>query len=170
MDNIYSHDNFSAFIKSNEGIIFKIARVYCPDSENRKDLVQEILVQLWKSRKKYDNSFKISTWVYRISLNVAISFYRKQLVRESKKSPFHENLEHETDHQDIGDKEKNIQLLYRFIYELNELDRALMLLYLEEKSHQEIAEILGISQSNVGTRVSRIKQQLKQRFETVKGI
>ena len=141
---------FQELIEQHKGILFKVARTYCQDKEDRQDLIQEIMIQLWQSFLKYNDKYKISTWLYRISINVAISFYRKQIsqIRDDEKS----------------ETEQQLDLLDQFINELKELDKALMLLYLEDKSHMEISDILGISAGNVGTKVGRIKGKLKHRF------
>lgn len=154
---------FQELIEQHKGILFKVARTYCQDEDDRQDLVQEIMIQLWKSFHKYNDKFKISTWLYRISINVAISFYRKNAVRKETNIPLNERV---SQIQDVekSNKEQELNLLEQFIDELKELDKALMLLYLEDKSHAEIADILGISPGNVGTKVGRIKDKLKQRF------
>lgn len=154
---------FQELIKQHKGIFFKVARMYCQDEEDRQDLIQEIMVQIWQSHHKYNDKFKISTWLYRISLNVAISFYRKNKVRKKNIIPLDEqNSPIQVDEK--TEKQEQLNLLNQFISELKEFDKALMLLYLEDKSHLEIADILGISVGNVGTKVGRIKLKLKQQF------
>ncbi len=154
---------FQELIEQHKGILFKVARTYCQDEEDRQDLIQEIMIQLWQSFPKYNDEFKVSTWLYRISLNVAISFYRKNAVRKDNNISLNENV---SQIQDVekAEKEQQLNLLDQFITELKELDKALILLYLEDKSHAEIADILGISAGNVGTKVGRIKDKLKQRY------
>lgn len=154
---------FQELIEQHKGILFKVARTYCQNEEDRQDLVQEIMIQLWQSFHRYNDKFKISTWMYRISINVAISFYRKNLVRQGNNMPLNEQI-NEIQHDEKSEKEQQLNLLERFINELKEFDKALMLLYLEDKSHAEISDILGISVGNVGTKVGRIKDKLKQRF------
>lgn len=155
-------DIFISVIEAHKGLLYKIANAYCKTTEDRKDLIQEIIFQLWRSFEKYDPAYRYSTWMYRIALNTAISFYRK-----NKRSPF--ALEIKEDILDIceprpDDSNDQLKRLNTFILELKDLDKALMLLYLEEKSYKEIAEVMGISETNVGTRISRIKQFLKQKF------
>lgn len=154
---------FQELIEQHKGILFKVARTYCQNEEDRQDLVQEIMIQLWQSFHRYNDKFKISTWMYRISINVAISFYRKNLVRQGNNMPLNEQI-NEIQHDEKSEKEQQLNLLERFINELKEYDKALMLLYLEDKSQAEISDILGISVGNVGTKVGRIKDKLKQRF------
>jgi len=154
---------FQELIEQHKGILFKVARTYCQDEEDRKDLIQEIMIQLWQSFHKYNDKFRISTWLYRISINVAVSFYRKNLVRQGNNIPLNEQIS-QIQEEDKPEKEQQLNVLDEFINELKEFDKALMLLYLEDKSHLEIADILGISVGNVGTKVGRIKDKLKQRF------
>jgi RNA polymerase sigma factor (sigma-70 family) len=160
-------DEFLKLIYDNKRIIFKICNAYCYDSNNREDLAQEIIYQLWKSGNSFNNEHKFTTWMYRVALNTAISYYRK----ENKNNPlvpikeYHENIEDKNDA--ANEVEENINLLQQFISELKELDRALMILYLEEKTYSEIAEILGITETNVATKISRIKEKLKQKFSTI---
>src|SRR6185437_2091433 len=158
---------FLSVIEDHKGIIYKIANSYCKVPEDRKDLVQEIILQLWKSFDNYNEQFKYSTWIYRIALNVAISFYRKENRIRQISNPLSEGILHFADTNDTGEKEEAIGFLQHFIAELKELDKALMLLYLEEKSHREIAEIIGITETNVATKVGRIKTILKQKFSQV---
>lgn len=167
MTSVNKQDIFLSVIEDHKGIIYKIANTYCKVTGDREDLVQEIILQLWKSFDNYNEQFKYSTWIYRIALNVAISFYRKEnRVRQLSNSLPHSIL-YFSDTNDTGEKEKAISFLQQFIAELKELDKALMLLYLEEKSHKEIAEIIGITETNVATKVGRIKTILKQKFSQV---
>lgn len=161
-------DTFLSVIQINKGIIYKIANSYCKNPEDRKDLVQEIIVQLWKSFDNYTNQYKYSTWIYRIALNVAISFYRKENRRRQVSNPLSDGIIHVVEISDTTEMEENTGFLQAFISELKDLDKALMLLYLEEKSHKEIAEIVGISETNVATKIGRIKTILKQKFSTIK--
>lgn len=159
---------FLKLIQENKGIIYKICNSYCRDKNDREDLAQEIIYQLWKSGKSFDPGFKFSTWMYRIALNTAISFYRKE-----KKSgaviAYSDNTPDREDKTDIpGQMEERIQQLQDFINELKALDKALMLLYLESKSYSEIAEILGITETNVATKISRVKEKLRKHFSTIK--
>jgi RNA polymerase sigma-70 factor (ECF subfamily) len=156
---------FLAMVQANRGIIYKICNAYCKNKSDREDLVQEIIYQLWKSGKSFNEGQTFTTWMYRVALNVAISFYRRQKQAPAA-LPFTDIMEDIEDAKDASTvTEDNIKLLQRFINELKELDRALMLLYLEAKSYAEIAEIIGITETNVATKISRIKEKLKQRFE-----
>ena len=167
MDTKTASEEFLSLILKNKGIIIKICNSYCPNKNDRQDLAQEIAYQIWKSGNSFDPGQIFSTWMYRIALNVAISFYRKK----SKLGPFVSLSENVMGIEHIDDDSKaledNMELLQKFISELKELDKALMILYLESKSYAEIAEILGITETNVATRISRAKDTLKQRFVTV---
>ena len=156
---------FLKLIQDNKAIIYKICHAYCPAKNEREDLAQEIIYQLWKSGHSFNEEYKFSTWMYRIALNVAISFYRK----EKAKRPLTVLPEQMPDIEDkvVNDGEDNIKLLHQFISELKELDKAMMLLYLEEKTYAEIADIIGITETNVATKISRIKDKLKLRFSTI---
>ncbi|MEO8885406.1 MAG: sigma-70 family RNA polymerase sigma factor [Mucilaginibacter sp.] len=157
---------FLAVIEQHKGIIYKIAKSFKKAEEDKNDLVQEIIFQLWRAFPSFDERCKLSTWLYRVALNVAISSYRKEKNKNQLIIPWPENLmDFSIGEEPDGD---NLNLLQQFINELKELDRALMLLYLEEKSGKEMAEILGLSEANIRTKTSRIKEQLKQRFSTIK--
>lgn len=157
-------NTFLDVIEAHKGIIYTVAQSYCRSVEDKEDLVQEITVQLWKSFSKYDNKFKYSTWIYRIALNVAISFYRKETKRRTIAQPISEGVFNVADTSGTKETAQQVNLLHQFIAGLKELDRALMLLYLDERSYKEIAEIIGISETNVATKLGRIKEKLKQQF------
>ena len=154
---------FQELIEQHRGILYKVARAYCPPEEERQDLIQEMMIQIWQALPRYNAQYKSSTWIYRIALNVAISYYRKTTTQQRRQQALDAKVLQGTE-ADSGEKEQQFRLLEQFISELKELDRALMVLYLEDRNHAEIAEILGISISNVATKVGRIKDKLKQRF------
>jgi RNA polymerase sigma-70 factor (ECF subfamily) len=155
-------------IMQNMGIIHKVANMFCKSQEDKDDLVQEIMTQLWSSFEKYDDAYKLGTWMYRVSLNIAISFYRKKQTQEQYFMPLDEKLDIISNDENENEVEtNNLELLEKFINKLKEFDKALMLLYLEKKSHQEISEILGITTSNVSTKIARIKEGLKQQFSNL---
>jgi len=160
-------EEFISLIKVNRNLIYKICVSYCKDEENRKDLEQEILLQLWKSLKSFDGRVKITTWMYRIGLNTAISFYRNENKGNVKKIQLDESIITLSIDEYNPEKDQNIILLYQFIEKLGEMDKALILLYLDDVKHKDIAEILGISESNVATKISRIKLTLKDQFKTI---
>ena len=154
---------FQELIEQHRGILYKVARAYCPLEEERQDLIQEMMIQIWQALPRYNAQHKSSTWIYRIALNVAISYYRKATTQQRRQQALDAKVLQGAE-ADSSEKEQQFRLLEQFISELKELDRALMVLYLEERNHAEIAEILGISISNVATKVGRIKDKLKQRF------
>jgi RNA polymerase sigma factor (sigma-70 family) len=157
-------DAFLQLIRDNKGILYKISASYCRNVSDREDLVQEMIYQLWRSGHRFDDNQKFTTWMYRIALNVAISFYRKT-TRSGVRIDLGVDLQEMEDRSPAGElPDDRIELLQRFISELGELDKALMILYLEEKSYREIADILGITETNVATKLSRIKGRLKQQF------
>jgi RNA polymerase sigma-70 factor (ECF subfamily) len=147
--------HFQNIIEQHKGILHKVARAYCPNEDDRQDLIQEMMIQVWLSIHRYNNQFKISTWFYRISLNVAISFYRKNTTRANKYTMLNEQT------TQIPIDEKTADEM-----QLNLLEQ--LILYLEDKSNAEIAEILGMSISNVGTKIGRIKNKLKTQFSQLK--
>ena len=156
---------FVRLIQENKGIIFKVCTTYCNNKPDLDDLSQEIVYNLWKSYNTYNADLKFTTWMYRIALNVAISFYRKD--RKSRnKVPFTESLmEFEEPAATDSQAETQLNLLRQFINELKEIDKSIMLLYLEDKSYREIAEITGISETYVATKINRIKLNLRAKFQ-----
>ena len=154
-------------IEANKGIIFKICNSYCKNEDDREDLAQEIVYQLLRSYAGFTVENKFSTWMYLVALNVAISFYRKTKMNNNviRLGETDADIEDKTDGN--AELEQNINRLQQFINELKELDRALMILYLEEKNYKEMSEILGITETNVATKISRIKDKLKQQFSIV---
>ena len=163
MDKQELQKQYHEIIEQHKGILFKVAKAYCRNDEDRQDLVQEMMIQIWKSLPRYNDTFAMTTWLYRIALNVAISFYRKNTQKQSLGKPFSDE-QFSTLDEINNEKQEHLNLLEQFIAELNDLDKALILLYLEDKSHAEIAEIMDLSVSNVGTKVGRIKEKLKNKF------
>jgi RNA polymerase sigma factor (sigma-70 family) len=164
MHNQTAREEFIRLIQQNKGIIIKICKSYCRSRHEHDDLAQEITYQLWRSWANYKPEYVFSTWMYRVALNVAISFYRN----EKRALPIVSLEENAIDPEDqvdgAGGMEENIKVLQEYIQDLHELDKALILLYLESKPYKEIAAIMGISETNVATRLSRIKEKLKQHF------
>lgn len=156
---------FLAILENHKHLVFKIANAYCYEEDARKDLVQEIVLQLWRAFPKYDPEFSLSTWIYRIALNVSISQLRKESTRKKRQEEYSHILELQEDGS-MFDNEQ-IRQLYRFIEGLKPLDKAIMILFLEEKGNKEIGEIMGITASNVSTRIHRIKQKLSRYFQTL---
>lgn len=159
-------EEFLELLEKNKKLLFKIANVYGKNNEEIKDLVQEITLQLWKSFPDYNPEFAVSTWMYRIALNVSISFYRK----EKSRKKLHQNIEQEAHiffwEEEIFDE--RFKQLYQFIEQLKAFEKALIVLYLEGKKNTEIAEIMGISATNVSTILNRIRTKLSNNFKTIK--
>lgn len=160
-------ETFLHQLQQHNGIIIKICNSYCPSKSDRDDLAQEIVFNLWKAFANYTPDYKFTTWMYRIALNVAISFYRKER-RSLQFNAYSENLMiFEDDCNTAIEMEGNLGLLQKFVQELKEIDKSIMLLYLDDKSYTEIAEIIGISESNVATKINRIKTSLKSKFSKI---
>lgn len=160
-------ERFQELLEEHQGIVFKIVNTYCFVADDRRDLAQEIAVQLWRAFSKYDGLRPFSTWMYRIAFNVAISYVRSTTRRDRHVVPLDEDLhDRSEDGTDAGVQEDRMRALQAFIAEQNELDRALLLLYLEDRSHQEMADILGLSPSNVGTKIGRLKQRMREALRT----
>ena len=159
-------EKFIALVDQNKKIIYKVCNLYCKQADSRDDLAQEITLQLWRAFPSYDANYKLSTWMYRIALNVATSFYRQEKRRIKNAMP----LENEifmlaSDENEIHEKESTITQLHQYIAQLDDLNKSIMLLLLEEYSYKEIADIVGITESNVATKINRIKQSLKENFK-----
>ena len=155
---------FTDLFRRHAGLIHKIAHAYCREAAEREDVVQEIAVQLWRSRERYDERYRETTWIYRIALNVAISFQRRERRHREGRLPLEEHaltLAAATEVEPGAD----VQLLLRCIEDLSALDKALVLLYLDGNDHAASADVLGISVSNVGTKLLRIKDKLRVAFE-----
>lgn len=159
-------ETFQDRVEQHKKILYKVCNAYCRDRDSREDLAQEIMFQLWRSFGKFDGRCQFSTWMYRIALNVAISFYRRESTRTRHVFSDEQRLLESVVEPERQPEE--IRLLYEFIAELDPLSRALILLYLDGNNYQEIAEIAGISETNVATKISRLKSKMKQEFETKK--
>jgi RNA polymerase sigma-70 factor (ECF subfamily) len=150
-------------IRRHARLIHKIAYAYCRGATDREDVVQEVAVQLWRSRDRYDGRCKETTWIYRIALNTAISFQR----RERRHHAGRDTGEHLITVAAPAEAEPDadVRRLLDCIEDLGALDKALVLLYLDGNDHASIAEVLGISVSNVGTKLFRIKDRLRIALE-----
>jgi RNA polymerase sigma-70 factor (ECF subfamily) len=155
---------FIQVITEHQGIILKVCRMYCSDREDSKDLFQEIVLQLWKSYPKFNGTAKISTWMYRLALNIAITRLRKNSRRPGTSPLGDQHLEFPDQKSQRIDIEYGHELQLA-IDSLNKFDKALMLLYLDEKSYKEMAEIMELSETNVGVKIGRIKQKLKEKLK-----
>jgi RNA polymerase sigma factor (sigma-70 family) len=153
---------FITAINKNQGLIFKVASIYTNNNEDKNDLSQEIIYHLWKSFDTFQQKSSLSTWIYRVALNVAI-YHLKTSKRKIKTEPLDKQFLNfqETNNKEIEEK---WQMFKQHIDTLNLLDKGIVVLYLENKSHEEIGQIIGISTSNVGTKLARIKEKLKQQI------
>lgn len=151
---------FLEIIKSNQGIIHKVCSFYCNSEDDRKDLFQEIVAQLWKSFPSFRNESKFSTWMYRVALNTAITTFKKTKRRPDQNNLTVENLQLPDDSLD-QETEENIKLLHQAISRLTGIEKSIILLFLENNSYEEIAEITGITQNYVRVKMNRIKKKLK---------
>lgn len=146
---------------ASQGIVHKVCGMYCDDEEDRKDLFQEILVQLWKSYPSFRGDSKFSTWMYRVGLNVAIQYFRKEKKKkEDSASPSSFDDMPVIEANEVPEEE--IRLLHKAIGKLNDVEKAIVMLYLEEVPDTEIADIMGISQNYVRVKMTRIKAKLKK--------
>ena len=153
--------SFVTQLKENQNIIHKICRLYTQGEDEHNDLFQEITIQLWKAFPKFRGESKFSTWAYRVALNTAITLYRKSTKKVS-------TIEFETGKHFVSQEEYNyeeeehIKLLYQAVKQLNDIEKALVFMYLEDKDYVEISETLGISEVNARVKMNRIKTKLKK--------
>lgn len=155
-----STDFYLSYIYPHIGIIIKICRAYTQNEEDFDDYFQEVCLQIWKSRDNFHNKSKWSTWVYRISLNVCLSLHRKENKIQFSDNEVLSNIIDTNAKANFLDE--NLKVLYWAIKQLSEIDRAIILLYLEEKPYQEIAEIIGKDSNYIGVKINRIKERLKK--------
>lgn len=156
-------DTFIAAIKASEMLIYKISSVYTDTAEDRQDLMQEIIYNLWKSFDSFSQRSSLTTWIYRVAMNVAI-YHLKQRKRRVSTIPIGENDLQIRDTESTDSYEERLAVLRRHLVDFNLLEKGIVMLYLEDKNYAEIAEIVGISESNVGTRMSRIKEKLRKQI------
>ena len=156
-------EEFLEILSNYQGILHKVSLIYFRNASDRVDNFQEIVYQLWKSYSKLQNRNSIGSWIYAVSINTSIS-----RIKKISRIEYRETLPDIPDTSDIFDelsKNESLKLLLNAIYKLDEIDRSIMLLYLDEKSYDDIAEIIGISKSNVGVRINRAKESLKQNIK-----
>jgi RNA polymerase sigma factor (sigma-70 family) len=153
---------FIKAIQENEGLIYKVATFYTNNKDDCDDVVQEIIYSLWKSFESFKQNSSLSTWMYQVAMNVAI-FHLKRSKKVVTTIPIDIGLINSP--ESISDNvEEKLKILQEHIKDLNLLDKGIVMLYLENKSHEEIAQIIGISKTNVGTKLSRIKEKLKTKI------
>ncbi len=157
-----AHTRFQCLLEAHRGIVLKVAASYAFHPEDRAELAQEIAAQLWRAFPRYDDSRSFSTWMYRIALNVAISQVRGAAQRQRHAVPLDQDLHDLADpNASNPEADQQLRLLRRFIAGQPPLDRALLVLYLEDRPYREMAEILGISETNVATKIGRLKQRIR---------
>jgi len=156
-----SSDFYTLSILPYSGIIIKICRAYTGSQEDFEDYYQEVCLQIWKSKDSFKEQSKWSTWIYRLSLNVCLTLLKKKKNNSQHTISDYKHPESSTEDNSLFEYDA-LNQLYKAIRHLSELDRAIILLYLEEKSYKEIAEIMGTSSNNIGVRITRIKERLKK--------
>jgi RNA polymerase sigma-70 factor (ECF subfamily) len=161
MSREFPRERFQTLIEQHRGIVLKVANTYARLPEDRRDLAQEICAQAWKSFSAWDPQRPFSTWMYRVALNVAISHARRSDDRARHIAIDDSGVEPTYDDDAARETDEGIRVLYRCIARLDPFNRALLLLYLDEKGQREIAEILGFSETNVATRIARLKERIR---------
>lgn len=153
-------EEFISLIEKHQGIIYKVSRMYCDKEECRQDLFQDILVQLWQSYPRFNHHSKFSTWMYRVALNTAIAQFRKDKNGNEESVPeIPANIPEEESYKE---KEDRRELVQAAINKLNKAEKAIIILYMDDYTYEEISEISGISVSNVGVKINRIKTKLQK--------
>ena len=160
-----SERNFIELLEKHQNIVHKICRLYTNDSDAHKDLFQEITIQLWKTYPKFRGDSKFSPWMYRVGLNTSITLYRKSLRRvESQRI---EPVAYKLSYEEYDDtKDEQLNRIYAAVHKLNDIEKAIVFLYLENKNYKEISETLGISEVNARVRMNRIKTKLKTQLNS----
>ena len=156
-----TQEEFVRQVQTNQGIIQKICRLYCQNQPDREDLFQEIVVQLWKDLPKFKGQAKFTTWMYRVALNTAISDFRKKKRSLPVSDAEVTSLQVRAAPADVN-KEEQLNTLYVAISQLPEIDKAIVMLYLEDKSYEEMEDILGINTNNLRVKMNRIREKLRQ--------
>jgi RNA polymerase sigma-70 factor (ECF subfamily) len=156
----FTKEEFLEILSAYQGILHKVSLIYFKNKADREDILQEMIYQLWKSFPSIRNRSSIGSWIYAVAINTSISRIKKGTPLEYRESV--PELPDQSDVHEKMSKNESFQLLINAIYHLDEIDKSIMLLYLEEKSYDEIAEIVGITNSNVGVRINRAKEILKR--------
>ena len=147
--------------QKNQNIIHKVCRIYTNNQDAHNDLFQEITIQLWKAYPKFRGDSKLSTWMYRVGLNTAITLYRKS--KRTIKTQDFDNVLHKIQATEYDPtEEEQLKIMYKAIHQLSDIDKALIFLYLEDKNYSEISETLGITEVNARVKMNRIKTRLKK--------
>ncbi len=154
---------FSQLIKEHQGLIIKVSRLYTNTLEDEEDLFQEIVLQLWRSYDTFKGGSKISTWMYRVALNTAITLFRKKT--RSPQTDELKDFHHKDFIEDDDEKQQKVSLLYKVIKMLPRVERAIVMMYLDDLPYRDIAENLGISEVNARVKMNRLKKTLKELME-----
>ncbi|APS40094.1 MULTISPECIES: RNA polymerase sigma factor [Salegentibacter] len=159
MDKELEHQ-FVKNLEKHQNIAHKICRIYTNDQDSHNDLFQEITIQLWKAYPKFRGEAKFSTWMYRVALNTAITLYRKK--KRSIKTQDFDTVDFKIKAEEYDDEtEQQLKVMYSAIQELNDIEKALVFLYLEDKNYRDISETLGITEVNARVKMNRVKTKLK---------
>ncbi|TPN85158.1 RNA polymerase sigma factor [Aquimarina algicola] len=153
--------SFVTHLEQNQNIVHKICRIYTSDPDSHNDLFQEITIQLWKAYPNFRGDAKFSTWMYRVSLNTAITLYRRS--KKAIKTADIESFSFKIKAEEYDDQvEQQLKSMYKAIKQLNDIEKALVFLYLEDKSYKDIADTMGISEVNARVKMNRVKTKLKK--------
>ncbi len=153
--------SFVTNLEQNQNIVHKVCRIYTSDQDAHNDLFQEITIQLWKAYPKFRGDAKFSTWMYRVALNTAITLYRRS--KRSLKTTDIDSINFKVKAEEYDDEvEQQLKLMYSAVKQLNDIEKALVFLYLEDKSYRDIAETMGISEVNARVKMNRVKTKLKK--------
>ncbi len=155
--------DFVGVINEHQALLRRVCRLYCADATSREDLFQEVVLQLWRAWPSFEPRAKLSTWLYRIALNVAISDLRGR-TRRPPPAYLGDYVPEVIDDPAAQERQAEIEQLYRAIARLSDVEKAFMLLYLEERSYEEIADILGLTVNNARVRLHRIQEKLRTLF------
>lgn len=158
------HQEIVGYIETHRRLLYKVVQGYCSNKAEQEDVIQDIIFELIRSYDKFDHRVKVTTWMYKVAFNVAISHYRKLRTRQKHMMAMPEKLIL-IDESKSNEVHADLLLLRQFIQELEPINRAIMIMYLDENTHAEISEAMGMSVSNVGTKINRIKKQLKHKFK-----
>ena len=153
-------NDFVKLLEKHQNIVHKVCRLYTNNYDAHNDLFQEITIQLWRAYPKFRGDAKFSTWMYRVALNTAITLYRKSKRRVTTQDFEGVAFKMKAEHYDATE-DQQIKVLYKAIHKLNDIEKALIFLYLEDKDHKEISETLGISEVNSRVKMNRIKTKLR---------
>ncbi|SHL39988.1 RNA polymerase sigma-70 factor, ECF subfamily [Chryseobacterium carnipullorum] len=152
---------FLKLVNQHKGILYKASRIYADSLEDREDLQQEILIQLWKSYRNFKGNSEFSTWMYRVAINTAITYLKKEKQRTSNQTDVPSHFEVQNEDYNPA-KDKQLEVFYRAVQELKALEKAIIFYFMEGMSHKEIGENLGLSEVNARVKLNRTKEKIQQ--------